>query len=256
MRVAIIASPRTGQTWLRRVLWHAWGFPVIAVHNWIEVPSELPTDCLFGIHWPREPNFLNWLGERGFRTVTLARHPLDVLVSALHFVRHEPQTCRWLEGLTGLPEGLAGESPTSSGFLDYALSFGAETLLSVTYQWWHDPSTMRLKYEDLVHAPEENLIVLSAALGIPARDFTSALRANTVDVLRPFHVHGWQGRPGLWRELVPWLAARRIHARHRNVFEALGYRVTPNLLTRAAAERNWQRLKVDEVPCAEPSPSS
>jgi hypothetical protein len=244
MRIAIVASPRTGQTWLRHVLRDAWSFPEIALHNWRDAPADLPSDCLLGIHWFREPNFMDWLAERDFRIVTLARHPLDVLVSCLHFIRREPQTARWLEGLTGLPGCLAGESPASPGFLNYALSFGAENLLAVTYQWWHDERAARLRYEDMVRVPVPALAGLADTLGLGTTDFAPALQANTLDTLRALpNAHGWQGTAGLWRRLVPWSAARLIRRRHRWVFDALGYNTPPNLLTRAAAERNWERLR-------------
>src|SRR4051794_17510699 len=243
MRIAIIASPRTGQTWLRSILWNAWGFPPVAVHNWTEAPAELPSDCLFGIHWPREPNFLRWLAERDFHVIVLARHPLDILVSALHFVHHEPQTARWLEGLTGLPAGLIGESPASPGFLRYALSFGSETLLSVSYQWWQHEGSIRIRYEDLVRTPEQTLMSIADTLGLDTVGFAPALRANSLEKLRAVNFHGWQGTPGLWRQLIPWPTARRIRARHRSVFEGLGYRTMPSLLTYAAAQRHWDQLR-------------
>ena len=188
---------------------------------------------------------MNWLTDRDFRIVTLARHPLDVLVSCLHFVHHEPQTARWLEGLTCLPDSLIGESPASLGFLNYALSFGAENLLAVTYQWWHDERTVRLKYEELVRAPGPALATLAMALGQRSVDFTPALQANGLDKFKAWsNARGWQGAPGLWRLLIPWSSARQIRARHRSVFKALGYDARPSLLTKATAERNWQRLKI------------
>jgi hypothetical protein len=59
----------------------------------------------------------------------LARHPLDVLVSMLNFIRHEPLTARWLEGNAEIPKTLVGQAPTSENFLNYAMSWGAENLL-------------------------------------------------------------------------------------------------------------------------------
>jgi hypothetical protein len=54
--------------------------------------------------------------------------------------------------------------------------------------------------------------------------------------------HGWQGRPGLWRELIPYETAALIHERHHRVFEQFGYGIVETSLTRDAAEANWTNL--------------
>jgi hypothetical protein len=245
MRIAIIATPRSGQTWLRRVLCSSYSLEDLAVHNWLDLPTQMPARCALGIHWFREPNFIRFLAVHDFRIVTLARHPLDALCSALHFVSHEPQTARWLEGLAGLPGNLIDCAPTSAEFRDYCLSFDAENFLAVTYQWWQDVKVLRLRYEELVAEPAATLTALSAALGMPPADFAPALAAHRLATFQTVpNYHGWHGTPGLWRRLVPWRDAWRVRARHRRVFDSLGYSVSPSLLTRATAARNWQRLKI------------
>lgn len=103
LKIAVISTPRSGNTWVRSVLSKALKLEQIAVHNPQEIPPILPERVALQIHWYREPNFQAILKSNGFKVVTIARHPLDVLISALRFIPHEPLTSRWLEGNTEFP---------------------------------------------------------------------------------------------------------------------------------------------------------
>ena len=128
LRIAVISSPRSGNTWVRSVLGDILGLQQFAVHNYIEL-DNIPDRCIVQLHWYREPNLQRFLGGRCFKVLVLARHPLDVLVSMLNFIRHEPLTARWLEGNAEIPKSLAGQAPTSQDFLKYAMSWGPKICL-------------------------------------------------------------------------------------------------------------------------------
>lgn len=242
MRIAIVSSPRSGNTWLRYVLRDAFQLQEVAVHNYLEA-DLVPERCVFQLHWYREPNFQDFLAKHRFRIVTLARHPLDVLISVLHFVRHEPATARWLNGNCEIPSRLVGRSPASEEFLEYALSFGSENLLSITYQWWHDPSAIKVRYEDFVTATTSVADTLADQLNALKDRLPEALSANSLDMFKALpNRHGWQGRPGLWQTLIPSDSAAAIYARHEHVFRTLGYTVEPTLLSHETAETNWTAL--------------
>jgi hypothetical protein len=246
MRVAIISSPRSGNTWVRSVLANSLDLQEIAVHNYLDAPAELPPRCIFQIHWYREPNFQRFLEENHFKSVIIGRHPLDVLLSVLQFIRHEPATSQWLLGNAEIPLDLAGQSPSSDAFTDYALGWGAENLLSVTYQWWHDQRALRVKYEDLVEGSSEKFARLVYALAgeTPRARLDESLKRFSFKYFQslPNH-HGWAGRAGLWRQLIPTRAARAIYRRHRHLFDVLGYEVPWTWTTRRQATRNWESLR-------------
>jgi len=243
LRIAIISSPRCGNSWIRSTLAAALQIEEIAVHNYLDAPTELPEKCILQIHWYREPNFQAWLKAHNFKIITIARHPLDILVSALYFIRHEPQTARWLEGNAGLPGNLIGHAPCSQQFLDYALSYPAENLLSISYQWWHEPQALKLRYEDGVHDPARVLSELVKSLDMNLGSMDPWLGHASLDKMRSTpNRHGWQARPGLWRSLITPQDAVRIFWRHRVIFHKLGYSVGPYLLSRSAALRNWNEL--------------
>lgn len=245
LRIAIVSTPRSGNTWVRSVLSKALDLEQIAVHNPRDIPPALPERLALQIHWYREPNFQEFLRSNGFRVVVVARHPLDVLVSVLHFIRYEPLTARWLEGNAEIPQSLPQYSPASPAFFAYATSWGAENLLSISYQWWHKSNAIRVRYEDLVREPASEFCRLVEQLDQCTRSVRAAVEANPFEILRDTpNRHAWQGTPDLWRKLIPPLDAWRILRWHRRVFDTLRYRVPPYALTRRAALRNWERLAI------------
>ncbi|MBZ5723454.1 MAG: sulfotransferase domain-containing protein [Acidobacteriia bacterium] len=246
LRIAVVGTPRSGNTWVRYVLGDALDLQqMMPVHNPRDIAPELPERAALQIHWYREPNFQAFLRTNGFRVVVVARHPLDVLISALHFRRREWSLVRWLEGNAEFPPDFAEYAPASPSFVAYATSWGAENLLSVSYQWWHDRDAIRVRYEQLVREPVAAFTSLVEQLNEPADRVAKAIEANPFKAMQDLpNKHGWRGTPGLWRQLIPPLDAWRIFRRHRRVFDTLGYGIPPYLLTRRAALRNWQRLAI------------
>jgi len=239
-RIAIISSPRSGNSWLRWLLRDCFDLSELAVHNFRHAVA-LPERCVLQLHWYREPNFQRFLRENRFRPIVIARHPLDVLVSVLHFVRYEPETAEWLGGNCEIPSTLRCASPASVEFLDYALSYGAENLLCVSYQWWHDNSAIKVRYEDMVADIAEQIGYIADQLSV-SRPPPEKIPANVFQSMRAApNRHGWQGRPGLWKELIPFADATRILEHHRRLFDFLGYSVERSSLTAHEARANWQR---------------
>jgi hypothetical protein len=242
-RIAVISSPRSGNSWIRSVLAGSLNMNEIAVHNYLDAPNELPDRCFLQIHWYREPNFQKWLRLNDFKVVTIARNPFDILLSALHYSQFEPDTARWLEGNTGLPNGLLNATPYSKEFLQYALSFEAENLLSITYQWWHQANAIKLRYEDVTRDPNGTLEKIVSAFGGDRDALQPMLESISFEKMKNTpNRHGWQGRPGLWRELITPIDALKIWQRHRRIFQVLGYRFYPYWLSQKSAKKNWSDL--------------
>ncbi len=243
LRVAVVASPRSGNSWVRQVLRDSLDLQDYAVHNYLDLPDPFSERAVLQIHWPREPNFQAFLRKHEFKVVALRRHPLDILLSVLHFVRREPATSRWLEGNAEIPPDLAQASPTSPEFKRFATGLGAENLLAVGYQWSFEPAAVFSRYEDLVATPREGFHSLVSQLGGNSEQLDTALGRNTIATFQAMsNRHGWQGRPGLWRQLIPWPAGRHIAKRHQHVFTRMEYTVPFHMLSERRAERNWTRL--------------
>jgi hypothetical protein len=211
LRLAMIGTPRSGNTWLRRVLATAFEFGgeagwESAVHN----PADLdwgtdPPRSIVQVHIARKPEYESLLASHDVRPVVPTRHPFDVLISILQYATHVHDTHRWLFGEGGDEVAIRGLDPNHPAFLDYARGPRAEALLAVSPAWSRAPGAIPVRYEDLVNNPLPTLERLAQAIGQqPVVDWATALERNTKDELRKSHGFGhiWKGRPGLWRSLL------------------------------------------------------
>lgn len=255
LRLAIISTPRSGNTWLRHILSAGFALQEIDRHRPDEVPwDDLPERCVLQIHWLREPRFIDLIERCEFRPVVLARHPLDMLISLLHWVDCCPHTRSvWtdnpaLGGARGNEVPLLGASPTNEVFLAWACSPRAEALLSVSLQWWDAPGAIHVRYEDLVQSAAHELLRIGETLQVDLiRSASEVAAENSMERLRQRRSepeqHYWQGQPGAWRRLLPAAEARRIASAHPNSFSRFRYCCNPDeSLTRDQAEMMWQEL--------------
>jgi hypothetical protein len=251
-RIAVVSTQRSGNTWVRGMLSRVFELEERAAHSPDEVDWDaLPPRCVLQIHWRRVEPFVGRLDRHGFRVAVLARHPLDVLISALNYTQYSHPR----DGCTKGPAdcmacAILGQTPRSAAFLDYACGWPAETILGYTRDWWPAPGVARARFEDLVADPHAALGRLVAAIGLePRRPIAEAVRDYDMHRRRGFHdvwhYHFGQGRPGLWRSLLPADVARRIAAANRGAFDELGYACDPDeALTDHQADRNWFELQL------------
>lgn len=248
LRIAIMSTPRSGTTWLRNLLAEALSCHTFSVHHpdavdWTSQPAR--TVCQ--LHWLPDDDLLRAWRTHGVRVVSIARHPLDVLVSILNFAQEARETGRWLGGLGGDEERLRGATPVSPEFVEYAESERAGALLSVTPAWWSRPGTVRVRYEQLREESSDEIAVIARELGEPVLGGTTTVTMQDLteqDPARSFHF--WRGNPGDWHSLLTQDVADRIVSRHRQVFDALGYdevNADP-ALDPTTAERNWYELRL------------
>jgi hypothetical protein len=252
LRLAVVATPRSGNTWVRSLLHHVYALPVFAVDDLSEALCDaLPAEAVVQVHWRRTPEFADRLRRHGFRVITVARHPLDVLVSILHFSWYAPETRDWLLGEGGNEDWLRAAMPRCRPFVDYCTGPRAAALLGVTPDWWDQPDVTRVRYERMVADPLAGLTELLDRFGPPRGTSVSAvLDKCSLDTARSGSVnnHFWKGQPGLWRSLLPAAEAGEILEAVRPECERLGYTADPDAtLSDADADANWLRLTGQEL---------
>jgi SAM-dependent methyltransferase len=245
-RIAILSTPRSGNMWLRRLLGAIYDLEDMSADTPGAVPwSELPNACALQLHWPPTDSLIEELDRAGFSVVVLARHPLDVLISVLHFSQNEPRTARWLNGDGGTELSLLGAEPCSDAFRAYATGPRAAALLSVSAEWWRSPRLdVPVRFEELVAGPQKVLERATEKLGgaTPNRVAEAAERA-TFDSLRSEtgNGHFWRGRPGHWRSLMTAEDVAAVARAHPAAFGELGYQAEADpSLTDALARANWR----------------
>lgn len=231
--------------WTRRLLCALFDLEERSAHDAADVDwANLPERCVVQLHAARTPELETIIERNGLRVIVLARHPLDVLISILHFARHEPQTARWLGGEGGDEHAILHATPTSWQFVEYATSARAKALLSVSPQWW-DRADVRVRYEDLTADTRHELELVAQALDeAPVRTFDEVLELVTFETLQreAANVHFWQGSAGAWERLLTIPVARTLVDAHRDVLAKLGYLDFPDERT---AEARWSRLLVE-----------
>lgn len=248
LRLIILSTPRSGNTWLNKLLSTAFHLVSGGMHrpddfDWGEYPRRVSMQ----IHWPPDDLICKRIARHRFRPIVLARHPLDTLMSILHFASYDNETHSWLDASKGDETPLVGIRPTDPGFLEYAIGPRFLELLSVSRRWWHDPGAIRVHYESLVSDTLGELLRIAGELGqdLSIDDAENAVAATSIEKLRPIakgNEHFWKGRPGHWKQLIPADIAREIHAVHAEIFNELGYDCDPDPeLTRRQADLNWYR---------------
>jgi hypothetical protein len=197
-RLFLACTPRTGNLWFRKMLATSLQWTETAAHKPAEIPwRSLPPKCIVAMHWQFSQDFHDMLQAHDFVPIVIARHPLDVLISILHFSQCEPATSKWLGGLGGGEHLLHQADPASPEFLEYALSERASALLSISAEWLPHAASM-VRYEDLVSQPELVLDrVIQQIGGSPQLPLAEVIESHTMERLRAScRHHLWRGEPG------------------------------------------------------------
>jgi len=254
LRLAVISSPRSGNTWLRQMIAALYGLEQMQVHFPDHIPWEnLPRRCIVQIHWDPEPEFTERLDRAGFQVVAIGRHLFDILLSYLNYVYYVHQEGYCSGGGACEECVIVGQTPQSPQFREYAASDRAALLFGYTPKWWDRPGVIQFRYEDLIADAKPPLQNLVARLGEePVRSIAEVIEANAMGHMKPnrdiWQYHFWQGRPGLWRSMIPqdealWLAEQR-----RDYFETIGYPVDPDpTLEPLQADLNWLQLQLNST---------
>jgi hypothetical protein len=247
-RLFIGCTPRTGNLWFRRLLAGALDLQDYAAHAVADIPwKDLLPGCIVSMHAHVTPELRRLLQDGGFRVLVTSRHPLDVLLSILHFSKLEPATAMWLDREGGDETSLAQAGPLDEAFLDYCVSPRASALLGVSVEWLAFAEAIG-RYERFVAHPKRELSKTLAKLELkPVRPLQQVIEESNFQNLRsslgPLQRHFWRGQPGVWRKVLPGDVARPIAAHHRAVFEQFGYACDYDpALDRERALENWEEL--------------
>ena len=190
--------------------------------------------------------------EHGFRVVTVARHPLDVLISILHFCVYESESEHWLLGAGGSEAGIFAAMPRSRAFVEYATGPRAAELLAVTPDWWGRPGVVGVRYEDCVRDTDGELRRMEAAFG-PVRCGSRAAAVEACSLGAAAAGSRRTTTSGRASRACGGTCCRRPRRRRspRPMRTSLQRSATSATRTRRSdaltADRNWVRLVGDEI---------
>jgi len=203
LKILILATPKTGNTWLRSLLRFAYDLPIE------ELPLEWTRDCADGLperfvahqHLRPDADLIRWLLENDAVVLTTIRHPGDAFLSLFHFLKWQDSD----PDPKAAQLKLDGEQPGKHalGYVKY--SFTRTYALS---QSWARLGAHTVRYEDLLANPLARLRELTARIA-PVEDerlmaavFLSRpdlmVRSGGVDAR-----HMRTGTAGTWRKELP-----------------------------------------------------
>lgn len=252
LRLAVVATPRSGNTWLRHLLTSLYDLDTIVIDRPEELGDDLPERCIIQLHWPPEPNLLGLFRRHGVQPLTIYRHPCDVLISILHFCTTWPSTSLWCGGQGGDESSIVGCLPAGREFLEYATGPRARVLLQVSAAWHRDEHALSVSYEKLVDDPVGELKRLASHLH-PASDdgVQAAVEKNSLGHLQSLvhNQHYWRGQPGAWKTLLPLETFQHTAAALNDIFVATGYSTQWDAgdeppVAAAVSDRNWFAMEI------------
>lgn len=207
MKIIIVGTPKTGNTWIKHLLGDLYNLPIVTLKpefdaheaaaagpNWISHQHYLPKQAL-----------LTWAQANGVIFITAIRHPADVLISLWHHIQKR--------------KGRNAEIQQSASILGQAREIGGETTLgfvendfhvylNLSIAWLQVPGALTLRYEDLWTQPLETLARLTDAIEPRSRESLKlSLCACELGLMQqlldPEKKLIRQGGTGAWRELLP-----------------------------------------------------
>jgi sulfotransferase family protein len=217
LKILIVSTPRTGNTWLQHLLAAAYDLPMVDFvrpQTWEEVDREYSESGWVGkYHWRPQSETFQWALGRNVVLVTMVRHPADVLVSLYHYVNNlaervaiDPEAVRFLfssskrrSNLAAIPwtEGLEGYVRTKFFFS-----------LNFSIGWLQSGLSYGVRYEDLWHCPISTLRALTDHIRpLPLRTIEEAVERCKIETLRHDAGEGGiffrSGGVGNWKSSLP-----------------------------------------------------
>lgn len=232
LRILILSTPKTGNTWLRHLLAGVYRLP----RYYVPPPIDSATLDQAGKRWVThyhclpDPELLSWIRANGAAVVTTIRHPGDVLISLYHHVHN-------FRG--GTPDHDFMRRMIFTGFerrgiTTYAADRPFSADLECSLEWMASTGTHTVRYEDLRADPVAALRELTSRIcPAPLERIEAAVEMCDIDVMRgmagDFSGFFREGRVGGWRELLPpdIVEAFRSQAPYAAQMARLGYSVDP-----------------------------
>jgi hypothetical protein len=210
LKILIVATPKTGNTWLKLLLSHIYDLPVadlpfelsVDIAQFEQRLSELGDRWIVHQHYPiPEPAFLDCLTRHDIILLNTVRHPGDILVSLFHYVGW-----RWPELAAGDPLAMLKEDNKVMGkhTLTYIQNNTFAELLSISLRWL--PYTHQIRYEELLAHPIEILTSLTEKIcPVSKEKILRGILSCDLNTLRGIYDkrHFRSGVAGEWKKTIP-----------------------------------------------------
>jgi hypothetical protein len=234
MRIIVASTPKTGNTWMARLLSVIYDLPPIVLpptFNAATADRQGPRWVVLQHYYP-EPKLLTWARERQVQFVTMLRHPGDILVSLWHMLRnrsYDPNRDLGLSTMLMLDGDRMGKHAVHYVRDDFFHG------LHISLEWMDAGASLVVRYEDLWRDPVTTLTWLTDCIHhVPKSRVESAVDLCDIRMLRKLHNDPQgkvfrKGGPGSWRYEMPEsiVDVFREQSPYPDLFQALGYTLDP-----------------------------
>ena len=230
LRILILSTPKTGNTWLARLLSAIYDLPQQGLLH----PFDPKQAAALGGRWVLfhhvrpTPEILDWIEEINPVLVTAIRHPADILVSLYHHVRRfqaaEIEASALRAMLTSPYERSEILSDASGSFQDD---------LECSLSWMRTGRVHTVRYEDLWRDAHRELArVTSLICPVPERNIDLAIERCDFSLMRRLAgKHGGffrEGKVGGWPQVLPEDVCEGLcREPYQALIEELGYSMDP-----------------------------
>ncbi len=235
LKIMIVSTPKTGNTWLKNLLSNIYDLPIVgtgAVRNFSDFDT-LGERWVTHQHYALRTELVEWARRSGVIFLTTIRHPGDVLASLFHYVssstgfsvigENDPVSRMRCDG------GVIGE---------HSLAYVKESfhaLIDVSLAWIRSGVSRSVRYEDLWRDPMCTLQNLTAVIGEVSLDrIERAVELCDIDLMRrlpdgdPRFFR--KGTVGNWKQELPpeIIDTLRRTDPYPAQFAELGYTLDPD----------------------------
>jgi hypothetical protein len=207
LRVAIVSTPKTGNTWLKNILSVAYNIPIVTLPRQFNAAeaSKLGPSWVSHEHYFPSAEVFTWAEQNNIRLLTTIRHPCDILISLYHYTLN-------FAGEQQVDQRLLSAAKADGENLSDRLADFIEkhffSYLNTSIAWHQTGRSCVVRYEDLWRDPVTTLTRLTSKLG-PLSDevIESAIARCDFELLRKKagkHQKFYrQGNVGNWRRELP-----------------------------------------------------
>lgn len=228
LRIMIVSTPKTGNTWLKSLLSHIYRLPIVQLGTSFS-PAEMEA---LGPRWVAHQHYVPQgalvasAEKEDVKFVTTVRHPGDVLVSMFHHVRNFTDR----PGASNRP---ASEMlPDGDTMGEHTVAFVRNTFfksLDISLGWMRSGKTRVIRYEDLWRDPVPALEALTCSIhGTSRARIERAVEICDFNLMRAVDADPEffrKGEVGNWKRALPRyiLDILRHMEPYPDQFAALGY---------------------------------
>jgi len=242
LRILILSTPKTGNTWLSRLLASVYDLPQVGLVTPFDPQQArwLGNRWILFHHLRPSAEILEWIEEIEPVLVTAVRHPADVLVSLYYHLREFRQGAIDLDAVRAM---LAEPFERKDIACDATGSFRDD--LECSLGWVRTGKAHVVRYEDLWRDVHGELTRLTSLISpVPASKIDLAIERSDFSLMRRLAGgHGGffrSGKVGSWVEALPQEVLDEFEKEpYRSLVAELGYSMDPThpIITRPRVPR-------------------